>query len=179
MPTSEPPGPFLTIGFKTINKNDFRSQIPRRPPDDTHHRSFRTTTIRQRRGLSPLHPTPDTLSLGRRRRQRPRGIRLSLRRGCGFEEIGFLRRWRSEIVLDHLVFTSQVSFQAGFEHQQRRAVEHELEHFGVCYQAACFALQGPCLIVSAIYFELSVVLLLRHRFTHHASRTALVPATRP
>ena len=48
--------------------------------------------------------------------------------GYGFEETGFLGRWRSQIVMHHFILTTQVSFWDGFEQQRGPAVEHEFEH---------------------------------------------------
>ena len=65
-----------------------------------------------------------------------RRICLSLSRGCGFGETSFLRRWRSKIIAHRFVLATEVSFQSGSKQQQGPTVEHELKHFGACYEAA-------------------------------------------
>ena len=62
--------------------------------------------------------------------------------GSGFEVTGFLGRWKSRIIIRPFILTAQVSFWDGFEQQQGPTVEHELEHFGLCCEAARIAFEG-------------------------------------
>ena len=129
--------PMYPLHYKKVTREP---QVPRRSTDGSRSHPIRTTTIHQRRSVSPLHPKSDTFCL--RGWEWACGIRSSPRGGFGSEETGFLGRWKSRIIIHHFILTAQVSFWDGFEQQQGPAVEHEFDHFDLCCEAARIAFEG-------------------------------------